>query len=223
MSLLDLAHDLCTGITGSKCAAPRLSSWYLTDPAQISAGVDALDLLSLGITTIVPANLKAYGSYFTTGLVRKSASGGMSAYLSGYGAGAGIGAGWGPSVTGMVMGDTKTIKQQVLQKLGDTAQGLIPKGGWGGGTRIVAGPDSAGDLTLSDFRDSYAVVMSLGANFVVNGVSASLVIMSKGRPVLIPTDIAYAKAFGLMASVGFAVSIDVEVSNMIYMMRVSGA
>lgn len=63
---------------------------------------------------------------------------------------------------------------------------------------------------------------SLGANFVVNGVAASLMILSKKRPVLLSTDLIYATAFGLMANVGFAVSLDIEISNMVYVLRVSG-
>ncbi|HKU42703.1 MAG TPA: hypothetical protein VJR89_31305, partial [Polyangiales bacterium] len=132
--------------------------------------------------------------------------------------------GWSLSVTGSVMGNTTSIKGEVLQKLGDSVQGTIldkVKGGWGGGTQIVAGPDSRGDLTLSDFRDAYAVVISLGANFVVNGVAGSLIILSKRQPVLSSTDLIYATAFGLMGSVGFAVSLDIEVSNMVYVLRVN--
>src|SRR5262245_4371153 len=120
MALLDFAQELCSGVTGSRCSAPRLSSWYLVDPGQVNIGVDVLDIATLGVSTVIPANLKAYGSYFTTGLVRKSASGGMSAYLSGYGGGAGVGAGWGLSVTGSLLGNSTGIKREVLQKLGDS-------------------------------------------------------------------------------------------------------
>ncbi|HKU43980.1 MAG TPA: hypothetical protein VJR89_37725, partial [Polyangiales bacterium] len=123
--ILDFAQALCSGVTGSRCSMPRLSSWYLVNPGQMNIGVDVLDIATVGVSAVVPANLKACGSYFTTGLVRRSASGGMSAYLSGYGGGAGVGAGWSLSITGSVMGNSTGIKREVIQKLGDSAQGSI--------------------------------------------------------------------------------------------------
>lgn len=223
--MLQFAQELCKDITGSQCSPPRVSSWRLVDPGQANVSVDLLDAATLGLGSVVPANVKGYGSYFTSGLERKTAAGGMSASISGYGAGGGISGGWSlPFVGAQLMGNTTGIKQKVLEALGNSAQGramdLAKGSGWGGGTQLIAGPDAKGDLVLSDFHEMYAVVCSLGANFVVNGVACGIIIMSKKQPVLSSTDVIYARAIGLMASVGLSVSLDIEVSNMVYQIKV---
>lgn len=188
---------------------------------------DLLDTATLGLGAIVPANIKAYGSYFTSGLERRSASGAMCAQISGYGGGAGLGAGWGLPLTASLMGETKSIKAKVLENLLGSVDAKITdfaKGpGWGGGTPIVAGPDSRGDLALADFHGMHATICGLGANFVVNGVSFGLIVMAKKRPVVRAEDLIYARAIGLMGCVGLSISLDIEASNMIYDVRVAAA
>lgn len=55
---------------------------------------------------------------------------------------------------------------------------------------------------------------------VVNGVACAIIIMSRKQPVLSSTDMIYARAIGLIALVGLSVSLDIEVSNMVYQIKV---
>lgn len=225
--MLGLIQDLCRSASGSKCNMPRLSSWSMIAPGQTNVSVDVADVGSGGAGAVAPVNIKAYGSHFRTGLASPRAA--MSSQMQGFGVGAGVGAGWGVPVVGAnAMGKMpKGIKKAVIERVSGTVQNTLfdqLKGladgatgmGVSGGTRIIAGPNVAGDLTLDDFHGSYATVVSLGANFVVNGVSAGLLIVSKSQPVIQSVDLIHATAFGLVAGVGLATSLDLEASGMVY-------
>jgi hypothetical protein len=200
-----------------------MSSWKLVDPGQANLGVDVADAATMGLTTVLPINAKIYGSYFNTGL-EKSAKGAMSAQLTGYGAGVGIGAGWGlPFIAAGATGKLSGLKRKVAESLGGGIQGSVIdklKGGWSGGTPLVAGPDTNGDLTLDDFHDGMATIIGLGANFVVNGVSCGLIMFSKKQPIVEPADMVYVKAIGLMAGVGLAVSLDLATNSLFYKTKI---
>lgn len=223
--MLEIAQKLCRNLSGSKCSAPHMSSWVLKDPSQSSISVDVADIGTGGAAAIAPANVKIYGSYFSTGL-ECHGPGGMSAFMSGYGAGAGAGAGWGiPFVGAKGVGKLPDgIKKKVLSAVGSAAQGkaldMLKSAAWGGisgGTRLVAGPDAgSGNLTFMDFHDAFVTIVGLGANFVVNGVSLGVVLIAKQRPVIRTEDMLYCKAIGLMAGVGLATSLDIEASGMVY-------
>lgn len=222
--MLEIAQKLCRNLSGSKCSAPYLSNWLLKEPSQSSVSVDVADIATGGAGAVIPANVKVYGSYFSTGL-EYHGPGAMSAFMSGYGAGAGAGAGWGiPFVGAKGVGKLPDgIKKKVLSAVGGAAQGkavdMLKSAAWGGisgGTRLVAGPDAGGDLTFTDFHDAFVTVVGLGANFVVNGVSMGVVLVSKQRPVIRGDDMLYCKAIGLMAGVGLATSLDIEASGMVY-------
>ena len=225
MDLLTLASSLCSNLTGSKCAAPKLSAWRIAQPGQANASVDVGDALTGGLAAILPANAKVYGSYFLCGLER-SVGARMKATVTGYGAGIGLGAGWStPFVGASFTGNMTGIKKTVLERLGKGAQNFAidqarSPGTWGDGTRLVTGPDAAGDLVLNDFHDAYATVIGLSANAVVNGVSGGIVIFAKEKPVLTPLDLPHAKAFGLIAGVGLALSLDIEANSIYYNLRV---
>ena len=122
--MLEIAQKLCRNLSGSKCSAPHMSSWVLKDPSQSSISVDVADIGTGGAAAIAPANVKIYGSYFSTGL-ECHGPGGMSAFMSGYGAGAGAGAGWGiPFVGAKGVGKLPDgIKKKVLSAVGSAAQG----------------------------------------------------------------------------------------------------
>lgn len=228
--LLAIAKKLCRNVTGSQCSTPRLSSWTLVAPSQSSISVDVADIATGGAGAVIPANVKIYGSYFTSGLEYNGAAGGMSAYMYGYGAGGGVGAGWGIPVVGAkgIGRLPDGIKKKVLSAVAGSFQGkaidLLKGAAWGGisgGTRLVAGPDVRGELTADDFHDALVTVVGLGANFVVNGVSLGVIIVSKQRPVLTTGDMLYAKAIGLMGGIGLATSLDVEASGMVYRVALS--
>jgi hypothetical protein len=51
-------------------------------------------------------------------------------------------------------------------------------------------------------------------------VACAIIIMSRKQPVLSSTDMIYARAIGLIALVGLSVSLDIEVSNMVYQIKV---
>ena len=223
--MLSLVQSLCSDLTGSECRAPRLSDWCLVAPAQGNIGVDIADVASGGAGVVLPVNVKAYGSHFLTGLERRSRYGGMSSQMVGYGMGGGVGAGWGiPFVGTRGVGKLPDgIKKKILKRIGKATQSKIEEyardlvfSGVSGGTRIIAGPDVKGELTTDDFHGSFVTVSAFSANFVVNGVSFGLVIVSKSRPVLQMSDLVYARAFGLMGGVGLATSLDLEASGIVY-------
>jgi hypothetical protein len=226
MDIMKLATSLCSNLTGSKCSVPKRSAWRLTQPGQANASVDVADLLTAGLTTILPANAKVYGSYFVCGLER-SVGVGLKATVTGFGAGVGLGAGWSaPFIGASFTGNMTGIKKTILEKLGGSAQGFAidqakNPGTWGGGSSLVTGPDAAGDLVLNDFHNAYATVVGLSANAGVNGVSGGILIFAKQRPVLTPADLPYAKAFALMAGVGLGMSLDVEANSIYYNLRVT--
>ena len=51
---------------------------------------------------------------------------------------------------------------------------------------------------------------------MVNGVNVGMIIFSQKQPVIGMEDVIYAKAFGLIAGVGLATSLDLEASGMAY-------
>lgn len=222
-SMLNFIQALCRDITGTRCNVPRMSSWRLVDPAQTSVGVDLADVLTLGAGAVLPANVRVYGSHFLVGLESDRMA--MSSQMKGWGVGAGVGAGWGlPFAGGKATGAISPgLKRAVVNALGSAGQGAAIDwlksqvfDGVSGGTPIVAGPDAPAAVTTADFHDSLATVLSLGANFIFNGVSAGLVIVSKNKPVLQYDDLPHARAFGLIAGAGLATSLDVEASGMVY-------
>ncbi|MDB4988379.1 MAG: hypothetical protein JWN04_3557 [Myxococcaceae bacterium] len=223
--MLEIIRKLCQGLTGSHCSQPRLSNWEIVAPAQASVSVDVLGVATVGVAKALPANIKVYGSQFTCGLINNSATGGMSHFINGTGVGVGASIGFSPPFVGArSLGKMpNSIKRKVFEAIGGAAQGQFVDwlknnawGGMSGGTRLVAGPDARGDLTMSDFERGYATVVSLGTNYVVNGVSVGLVIFGKKRPILLGADLIHAKAIGLIAGVGIATSLDVEASGMFY-------
>jgi len=197
-------------------------------PGQANISLDVADVMTGGLAAVLPANAKVYGSYFVCGLER-SVGPGMKATVTGFGGGVGLGAGWGtPFIGASSKGkqEVVSLKRRVFEKVGSSVQGYAidqakGPGSWGGGTRLVTGPDTAGDLVLDDFHNAYATVVGLSANAVINGVSGGLVIFSKQKPVLTPVDLPYAKAFGLIAGVGLAMSLDVEANSLYYNLRVA--
>lgn len=227
--MLELVKELCRDLTGSQCSVPRVSSWKLVDPSQSSIGVDVADVATGGAGAIAPVNVKAYGSHFSSGLERDARVGGLCTYIHGFGTGAGVGAGWGiPFAGAKGLGKMPdSIKKKVLEAAGGALQGKLVEmlrglawGGVSGGTRLIAGPNANGELTIPDFQGSFATVVGLGANFVVNGVSFGMVLISKQRPVIHAPDLIYAKAIGLMGGVGLATSLDIEASGMVYLLSV---
>ena len=223
--MLEVARDICTGLTGSKCNTPKYTDWVLTNPSQSSIGVDVADIATGGAAAVVPVNAKVYGSYFVSGLERRRENGGMSTQMRGIGGGCGIGAGWGiPFVGAKGVGKIPDgIKKKVVESVGKIAQGQLEKlatdlvfEGTSGGTRLIAGPDSNGNLEANDFHNGFATVVGLDANFVINGVSIGVVIISQNKPVLTTSDLIHTKAIGLMGGVGLATSLDVEASEMVY-------
>ena len=224
--MLELVQDLCRSVTTSHCNPPRWSDWSLVDPSQSNISIDLADVASGGGGAIAPVNIKAYGSYFETGLSNSSA--GICAAAHGYGAGAGIGAGWGiPFVGARGVGRMPSgIRRALIEKLGGAAQGKaidMLKGaidlGVSGGTRLVCGPDAPNGMLRPIDLEGYATIISLGANFVVNGVSVGMIIFSKDRPVIEQEDMIYATAIGLIAGVGLATSLDIEGNGIVYMVR----
>ena len=224
--MLDFARSLCSTVTGSHCRQPALSDWALVAPTQSSIGVDVADLVTGGATTAIPLNVNAYGSSFSSGLERRTRHGGMSSQMTGLGVGLGAGPGWGIPVGGRGLGRMPdSVKKKVIEKAGGAMQGKIEEllrsaifEGVSGGTRLVKGPDCAGELTTSDFHGSFATIASFGANFAVNGVTFGIVFISKNRPVVRTGDLLHARAIGLMGGVGLATSLDLEVSGMAYHM-----
>lgn len=223
--MLDFARSLCSGVTGSRCRPPSPSDWALVAPSQSSIGVDVFDTVTAGAGAVIPVNVRAYGSSFSSGLERRARHGGMSSQMTGLGVGAGGGPGWGLPFAG-ARGVGKMpdgIKKKVIEKVGGAAQGKIEEllrnslfEGVSGGTRLVQGPDASGELTTSDFHDSWVTIASFGANFVVNGVTFGVVFISKNKPVLTSYDLIHARAIGLMGGVGLATSLDLEASGMVY-------
>jgi hypothetical protein len=229
LDLTGIVSTLCSNLTTSKCAAPKRSDWALVEPGQSNIGVDVADLLTGGATTVVPINVKIYGSYFSCGLERRVRNG-FSATVTGFGGGVGVGGGWGlPFLASGKVDQLSGIKKEVLKRFGPTIQdfgmdklkGKANKASWTAATHLVTGPDTAGDLVLDDFHDSFAVVIGFGANAAVNGVSGGLVIFSKQRPILTPPDLVYAKAFGFFVGVALATTLDVEANSQYYRLRVT--
>jgi len=229
--MLEVARDLCSSLTGSRCNDPKLTDWVLVNPSQSSIGVDVADLATGGVGAVVPVNARVYGSYFSSGLERRRENGGMSTSMKGMGVGAGVGAGWGiPFVGAKGVGKIPDgVKKKVIESVGKIAQGQVEKlatdlvfEGVSGGTRLIAGPDSNGDLEANDFHNGYATVIGLGANFAVNGVSVGVVLMSKRKPIVTSTDLIHTTAIGLMGGVGLATSLDIEASEMIYRLSFLG-
>ena len=222
--MLEIVKRLCTGLTGSQCAAPSVSHWSLSEPSNAAVSVDLVDVGTVGVGTAIPVNVKVFAGAFETLLMRNGA-GAMCAAIKGRGGGAGVSAGLNtPFVGAKVVGKMpEGFKKEVVKRIGSTAQGEFTKwisskawGGISGGTRLVTGPDCPGELSLADFSLSFATVVSVAGNFGPNGVSAGLVIFSKQRPVVEMTDLIYARSFGLMAGVGLATSIDIETSGQIF-------
>lgn len=202
-----------------------MTDWVIVKPAQSNVGVDVADAFSAGAGAIAPLNVNVYGSHFIAGLENRSSTGGMSTQITGLGAGSGVGAGWGlPFVGAKGIGKLpEGVKRKAIEALGKSGQGEVAEyirdAVWDGasaGTRVVAGPDSNGFLTASDFHDTIATIVSLGANFTVNGVSAGVLLISKSRAILSVSDLLYVRAIGLIAGVGLATSLDIEASGMVY-------
>jgi len=227
--MLELVRDLCRAVTGSQCNPPRWSDWSLVSPSQTSLSVDVADVATLGAGAVVPVNLKAYGSYFLTGLQSDGQQ--MSTAVRGFGAGAGAGLGWGIPFVGQRFSGRmpNSIKRAVIERIGGSLQGRAVNMlldatnlGQSGGTRLVTGPDApAGNMSPVHF-DGFATVVSLGASFVVNGVSAGLVFFSRNRPVIQRQDILHATGIGLIGAVGLALSLDLEASGIVYRVAAGG-
>lgn len=223
--MLEVARDLCSNLTGSRCNVPKLTDWVLVRPSQASIGVDVADVASGGVAAVVPVNVKVYGSYFSSGLERRLDNGGMSTSMKGIGVGAGLGAGWGIPFAGAkgVGRLPDGVKKKVIESVGKVAQGQLEKlatdvifEGHSGGTHLIAGPDSNGDLEANDFHNGFATIVGLGANFSINGVSVGVLLISQNKPILTVADFINIKAFGLMGGVGLATSVDIEASQMVY-------
>lgn len=221
--MLDFVRELCQDFTGSHCAPPRWSNWSMVEPSQSSIGVDVADVATGGAGAVAPINVKAVGSYFSTGLTNDQR--GICTSIGGYGAGAGIGAGWGiPFVGGKVMGRLPDgVGKKIAEKLGAAAQGKVIdmlKGASGlsvgGGTRLVYGPDAPPEgMNALEFR-GFATVVSLGANFVVDGVTVGMVLFANNRPVVQWSDFLHVTAVGLIGAVGIATSLELEASGITY-------
>lgn len=224
--MLDFIHELCQDVTGSHCSVPRWSEWSLVEPGQSSIGVDVADVATGGAAAVIPVNVKALGSYFTTGIVSDS---GAKANLKGFGAGGALGAGWGiPFAGGKAVGKIpEGAVRTIAQKVGAAAQGKAvnmllgaTKLGVSGGTRLVYGPDAPpSGMNPMEFR-GFATIVSLGANFVVNGVSGGLVMFSNNKPITDALDFIHATAIGLMGGAGIAASLEIEASGTVYEIRV---
>ncbi|MGI9452325.1 MAG: hypothetical protein ACR2QH_17045 [Geminicoccaceae bacterium] len=222
--MLNMVQDLCRAATGSRCQQPRMSNWKLVNPSQSNISVDVADVATAGGGAIAPVNIKVYGSYFVSGLENHGI--GLSSQVQGYGAGAGVGAGWGlPFVGARAVGKVPDgIKKEILKRVGGSVQGKVldifkDLAGLGisGGTQMITGPDApSADLTPADFHGCFATIFSFGANFVVNGVNVGMIVFSQKQPVTAVEDLVYAKAFGLIAGVGLATSLDLEASGMAY-------
>ena len=227
--MLEIARQLCMGLTGSQCSPPTVSLWSLSAPSQASVSVDLTDLATLGVGTAIPVNVKIYGGSFET-ILRRNGAGAMCAGIKGRGGGAGLSAGLNsPFVGAKAIGKMpESLKKEVLKRIGATGQAEFNKwassklwNGVSGGTTLITGPDCPGELSLADFALSYATIIAISGNFGPNGVSAGLVIFSKQRPVLQMTDMIYARSFGLMAGVGIATSIDLEASGQVFRVDVA--
>lgn len=223
--MLNFARSLCSDLTGSRCRAPAPSDWALVAPSQSSIGVDLTDAVTAGATTPIPLNVRAYGSSFSSGLERRARHGGMSSQMRGLGVGLGGSAGWGLPMAGAkgIGRMPDSIKKKVLERVGGAAQGKLEEllrnsvfDGVSGGTRLIQGPDSSGELTTSDFHDSWVTIAGLGANFVINSVSFGVVFISKNKPVVTRQDLIHARAIGLMGGTGLATSLDLEATGMAY-------
>lgn len=219
--MLKAISALCAGV-GTKCSTPHWSEWRLVDPSQASISVDVADVSSGGAGAVIPVNVNVYGSYFLAGLENPAI--GFCSSVRGFGGGAGASAGWQiPFVGAKVVGKMpSSIKKLLIEKIGGAAQSKAIEmlldgavGGVSGGTRIVCGPNaSSGDLTVTDFN-GFATIVTLGATFVVNGVSAGIVIFGS-RPVNSAQDLIYAKAFALMGAAGPALSVDAGAASITY-------
>jgi hypothetical protein len=227
--MLHAIQWLCQQATGSQCGTPRLSQWGLVDPSNYSAGVDLAEVGTAGIGTAIPINVKVMGGVFSTGLIKKAATGSMCVALKGYGGGGALSAGVNlPFVATHAVGRIPPgLKREIVSKLGGGAQGELQRfvanqmwGGISGGTQMITGPDCTGEPTVGDFDNSFATVVSLGANFGPNGVSVGLVMFAKTRPVLLHSDLVHVTVFGFMAGIGMATSIDVELSDQVFRCRV---
>lgn len=222
--MIELARRLCQGLTGSRCAAPRESKWTLVEPSQAGIGVDAVDVGTLGVGSVIPINTKIYGGTFTTGLICDASEGGMCAALKGWGGGGGASFGLNtPGIATRFVGNSKGLKKEILKRAAAVIDGQIMKGitdaawtGESGGTRLIAGPDAPAALSLVDFDQAFASICSLAGNFGPNGVSAGIVIFSKKQPVIEYRDMVYCTAIGLMAGLGLATSIDFEANGQVY-------
>jgi len=221
--MLGFIKELCQKLSGSQLSMPRWSKWSMVAPGQASIGIDVADVATGGAAAVAPVNVKAYGSHFATGLVSDDSD--LSIEVSGFGGGGGVGAGWGiPFVGGKATGRMSAgVAKEIAERLGGAAQGKAidmlkdaTKLGISGGTRLVNGPDAPpGGMTPLEFR-GFVTVITLGANFIIDGVSGGLVFFSNNRPVMNVSDMLHVTAVGLMGAVGIAASLDVEANGMVY-------
>ncbi len=221
--MLGFIKDLCRKATGSNLSMPRWSNWDMVDPGQASIGVDVADVATGGAAAVAPVNVKAFGSHFSTSLVNPERK--QTIEVAGFGGGAGVGAGWGiPFVGGKATGKIKSnIGKEIAERLGGSVQGKAidmlkdaTNLGVSGGTKLVYGPDApAGGMNPNEFN-GFATVVTLGASFIIDGVSGSLVFFSNNRPIAQMTDLIHVTAIGLMGSVGIAAALEVEANGMIY-------
>jgi len=224
--ILNLVQELCRTVTSSHCAAPRWSQWRLVAPSTSTVSLDVADIASGGVGAAVPVNVKLTTGSFSCGLENEKI--GLSTGLVGYGGGGGLGAGWGvPFVGGKVTGSmSKGSLKTAIEKLGGSAQGKVTSMGLGAvngvlgmgpqsGTTIVAGPNAPS--TMLQPRDFHGVVSlySLGANFVINGIALGIAIWAD-EAMIMPIDLAQAKAFGLFGTLGMAASLELEASGLFF-------
>jgi hypothetical protein len=185
---------------------PARSRWEVTGIKDPSLGIDVADSVTLGAAAIAPVNVNAKVGGISVRLRNGTA---REDYVAvGVGAGMSGALGWQIPFLNVSLGRSVDITEPVV------ATNTLDTPGGSVGT-LWTGPSRKGFLAAGDFRNAYCALAKVEANFGPNGLAGGLIFFST-RPVLSATDLFHVFAFGLVASVEWALEITVEAGLMNY-------
>ncbi len=221
-SMLDFATYLCQMTSGSHCSLPRWSEWCLKSPEQTSIGVDLVDTFTLGAGAVIPANIKVRVGSFSTGIARDDCPTDVHR-LSGAGLGGGVSAGFNTPVEAKGGQAAKSMAKVVGETVGGPLKEILVEAvktldeslSVNAGSRLIYGPDAppAGlhPLSFKGFASIFQLSLNLGVS-----VGFGLLMFSRRRPIIWPSDFLHVTAMGIVFSVTLSSSFDGEAQHMIY-------